>query len=104
MGMDLAALRESLAQAEPPSGLGHALQGLWWDAKGDWAKAHECAQAVEDDAGNWVHAYLHRKEGDASNAGHWYRRAGRPHAGTTLDAEWEAIATALLAGPGSATR
>src|SRR5437660_5152443 len=70
--MDFAAFSESMAQAAPPPGLSRALEGLWWDAKGDWDKAHECAQAVEDDAGNWVHAYLHRKEGDASNAGYWY--------------------------------
>ncbi len=94
--MDFAAFRESLAQAAPPAGLGPALQGLWWDAKGNWDKAHECAQAVEDAAGNWVHAYLHRKEGDATNAGGWYRRAGQPHAETSLQAEWEAIAKALL--------
>jgi hypothetical protein len=95
--MDLTAFRGSLAQAVPPPELGRALQALWWDAKGDWDKAHQCAQEVEDDAGSWVHAYLHRKEGDASNAGYWYRRAGQPHAKTTLEAEWEAIARALLA-------
>jgi hypothetical protein len=95
--MNFAAFNESLAQAVPPSGLGRALQALWWDAKGDWGKAHECAQEVEDEAGNWVHAYLHRKEGDASNAGHWYRRAGQPHSNSTLEAEWQAIVEALLA-------
>jgi hypothetical protein len=95
--MDFAAFRETLAQAAPPAGVSRALAGLWWDAKGDWDKAHECAQEVEDEAGNWVHAYLHRKEGDASNAGHWYRRAGQAHSQATLEAEWEAIVKALLA-------
>jgi hypothetical protein len=95
--MDFAAFSESLAQAAPPAGLSRALEGLWWDAKGNWDKAHECAQAVEDDAGNWVHAYLHRKEGDASNAGYWYRRASQEHPKATLEAEWRAIVEALLA-------
>ena len=95
--MDFAVFSESLAQAAPPPGLSRALEGLWWDAKGDWDKAHQCAQEVEDEPGNWVHAYLHRKEGDASNAGYWYRRAGQSHSQATLQAEWESIAKALLA-------
>jgi hypothetical protein len=94
--MDLAAFKASLSRAKPPDGLSLALAGLWWDAKGDWDKAHDCAQAQDDAAGAWVHAYLHRKEGDAANAGYWYRRAGRPAATAGLDAEWEAIARALL--------
>jgi hypothetical protein len=96
--MTLDALRQSLAQAQPPQGLGLAVQGLWWDAKGDWGKAHECAQEQDDRAGAWVHAYLHRKEGDAANAGYWYRRAGKAPATTSLAQEWEAIARALLEG------
>jgi len=94
--MDLTAFRRSLDQAEPPPGLGHAVRGLWWDAKGDWDKAHGCAQEQDDDAGAWVHAYLHRKEGDAANAGYWYRRAGKTPATSSLPQEWEAIAGALL--------
>ena len=89
-------LRQSTSLAEPPDGLSFALQALWWDAKGDWNKAHECAQARDDDDGMSVHAYLHRKEGDLSNAGYWYRRAGKPVAGGALEAEWEAIARAVL--------
>jgi hypothetical protein len=95
--MNLAAFNESLAQAAPPAGLSRALEALWWDAKGNWDKAHECAQAVEDQAGNWVHAYLHRKEGDASNAGYWYRRAGQAHSQESLGSEWAAIVRALFA-------
>lgn len=94
--MDLAAFKASLSRAKPPAGLSAALAGLWWDAKGDWDKAHDCAQAQDDTAGAWVHAYLHRKEGDAANAGYWYRRASRPAATAGLDAEWETIARALL--------
>ena len=94
--MDLAAFRASLAAAAPPEGLGPALQALWWDAKGDWDRAHALAQADEGGAGDWVHAYLHRKEGDAGNAGYWYRRAGKPASRAPLAEEWAAIAAALL--------
>jgi hypothetical protein len=94
--MDLSALKSSLTHAAPPETLSLAVQALWWDAKGDWTKAHECAQAQEDQAGAWVHAYLHRKEGDLSNAGYWYRRAGKPVSTVSLEAEWAAIAGALI--------
>jgi hypothetical protein len=94
--MDLDQFRASTAAAGPPGGLSDALQALWWDAKGDWSKAHAHAQAQDDRDGAWVHAYLHRKEGDLSNAGYWYRRAGRRRPQTSLDEEWAAIAAALL--------
>ena len=97
--MDLAAFRASLAAAAPPDGLSPALQALWWDARDDWDKAHALAQTDEGGAGDWVHAYLHRKEGDAANAGYWYRRAGKPASRAPLAEEWAAIATALLAEP-----
>ncbi len=93
--MDLASFKKSVGDSAPPK-LPSAMQALWWDAKGDWNKAHECAQAQDDKDGAWVHAYLHRKEGDPSNAGYWYRRAGKSPATVTLDAEWESIASALL--------
>ena len=89
----------SLDKNAPPSSLHLALQALWWDAKGDWNKAHECAQADEGDPScDWVHAYLHRKEGDASNARYWYGQAGKPGAATALAEEWYAIAKALTRG------
>jgi hypothetical protein len=94
--MDIAAFRASVETSAPVDHLSHALQALWHDAKGDWQAAHEHAQAQDDRDGAWVHAYLHRKEGDLPNAGYWYRRAGRPAASDSLDAEWETIATALL--------
>ena len=94
--MDFPAFKASLAQQVPPDGLSLAAQALWWDARGDWKKAHECAQEQDDGAGAWVHAYLHRKEGDRSNAGYWYRRARKPAATVTLDDEWEMIARALV--------
>ncbi|WP_221029488.1 hypothetical protein [Actomonas aquatica] len=85
---------------DSPDGLDGALQALWWDAQGDWERAHTEAQRVGSPAGDWVHAYLHRKEGDIGNAGYWYARAGKPaqEAGVSLEREWEAIATELLAG------
>ncbi len=97
--MKFSEFKSSLSQAAPPASLHLALQALWWDAKGDWKAAHECAQADEGDPScEWVHAYLHRKEGDNSNARYWYRRAGKPAAANALDAEWRAIVEALIAG------
>jgi hypothetical protein len=96
--MDLDAFRKSLDGAAPPAGLDGPLQALWHAAKDDWHKAHELAQAEDDAAGAWVHAYLHRVEGDLSNAGYWYCRAGKPRCNDPLDREWVAIAAALLDG------
>ena len=72
------------------------LRALWHDARGEWNAAHGLAQEVDDDDGAWVHAYLHRKEGDADNAAYWYGRAHQTVATDSLDAEWERIAVALL--------
>jgi hypothetical protein len=94
--MDIAGFRESLKNSVPPKGLTAALQALWWDAKDDWAKAHEAAQLDEGPDGSWVHAYLHRKQGDLSNAKYWYRRADRAAAYGDLTKEWEAIVKWLL--------
>ncbi|MCX7383648.1 MAG: hypothetical protein NT133_20040 [Alphaproteobacteria bacterium] len=89
--MTEAEFRASLADAAPPAGISQALAGLWWDAKGDWAKSHECAQTQADTHGNALHAYLHRKEPDLANAAHWYRRAGRAMPTGSFEAEWEAL-------------
>ena len=94
--MDLSGFKKSTAHASPPAGLSQAVEALWWDAKGDWDKAHGCAQEQDDEAGAWVHAYLHRKEGDSDNAGYWYRRAKQKPATTSLEEEWNAIARSLL--------
>jgi hypothetical protein len=96
--MTLDEFRQSLCGEQPPSGLSLALVGLWWDAKGDWDRAHESAQQDEGPEGSWVHAYLHRKEGDLSNAGYWYRRARKPESRAPLDRERSEIAQALLRG------
>jgi len=94
--MTLEAFRRSIAGAAPPADLSLALTGLWWDGKGDWSRAHESAQEDDSPAGSWVHAYLHRKEGDTSNAAYWYSRAGRRPSRASLEEEWEEITGALL--------
>jgi len=94
--MQLDAFKASLTHPEPPPNLSLALQALWWDARGDWHKAHERAQERDDAAGAHVHAYLHRKEGDRSNAEYWYRRARATPSALTLDAEWEELVRTFL--------
>jgi hypothetical protein len=94
--MTLDEFQQSLTSTEPPAGLSLALAGLWWDAKGDWSRAHESAQQDEGVEGSWVHAYLHRKERDQSNAAYWYSRAGKPVCREPLDVEWLSIVQALL--------
>jgi hypothetical protein len=94
--MTFETVRQSLTADEPPAGLSLALLGLWWDAKGDGAMAHESAQQDEGADCSWVHAYLHRKEGDLGNATYWYRRAGKPVCRESLDAEWRTIVKELV--------
>ena len=93
--MSFAQFCASLHLDEPPAALTPLLAALWWDACGDWDRAHELAQDVDTADGAWVHAYLHRREGDAANAGYWYRRAGR-QPGTALDRERDVIVQELL--------
>lgn len=97
--MSFEEFQAALAAAAPaPTGLSQPMQALWHDARGDWESAHRCAQEDKSRDGSWVHAYLHRKEGDTGNAGYWYARAARPMPGPdiTLEAEWAAIARELL--------
>ena len=94
--MDLAAFKESLAGSEPPADARLALRALWHAGKGDWQTAHDLANSQHTDETNWVHAYLHRVEGDHGNAGYWYRRVGREAPGVPVDAEWAAIVESLL--------
>jgi len=94
--MTLAEFKQSQSNARPSAGLSAALSALWWAGKDDWDKAHKI---VMDEAGKdcaWVHAYLHRVEGDLANAGYWYRQAGKPAASGALASEWTAIAQTLL--------
>ncbi|HEY9569171.1 MAG TPA: hypothetical protein VIR38_13850 [Thalassobaculum sp.] len=92
------AFETSLRDPSPPPALGPALLALWHQGRGEWHAAHGAAQSDEGRDAAWVHAHLHRVEGDEANAGYWYRRAGRPHSREPLEAEWAAIVTALLAG------
>ena len=94
--MDLESFKASTTADAPPAETSSALQALWYDAKGQWDKAHELAQQEPDPIGAWVHAYLHRVEGDESNAGYWYKRAEKPHSKAALPDEWAEISTALL--------
>jgi hypothetical protein len=89
--------RATLAAAAPAHELAPPLAALWWAAKGDWDAAHKIVQDEETTDAAWVHAYLHRVEGDLGNAGYWYRRAGKPAAEDSLEAEWERIVSALSA-------
>lgn len=95
--IDLQRLRLSTTQDQPPAGLSPLLEALWWEAKGDWSRAHSMAQDIESTDAAWVHAYLHRREGDDWNAGYWYRRAGRPACHLPPADEWDQIVAALLA-------
>ena len=94
--MTLDAFTRSLDASAVPD-LPPLLRALWHDAKGQWDNAHSVAQEIDTPRGAWVHAYLHRKEGDIGNARYWYRRAGQPEATDTLTAEWARIVTGLLA-------
>jgi hypothetical protein len=94
--MTPAALSASVSKPSPPGGLAPAVQALWWAAKGDWNKAHKIVMEEEGAQAAWVHAYLHRVEGDLPNARYWYRTAGKPVAAGALEAEWKTIVAELL--------
>jgi hypothetical protein len=94
--MDPDGFQASLTLDAPPDGLSPPVQALWWDAKGNWDKAHECAQADPGPVASAVHAYLHRKEPDLANAQYWYNRARRSPVGGSLEAEWDALVRELL--------
>ena len=96
--MNLTEFKASLSAAAPAPQLNAPLAALWWAARGDWDQAHRIVQDEETSQAAWVHAYLHRVEGDSANAGYWYRKAGRPAATASVEAEWEAIASTLLQG------
>jgi hypothetical protein len=94
--MGLAEFKRSLAKTKPPAGLTPALAALWWAGKDNWDEAHAIVMDEDGKDAAWVHAYLHRVEGDLSNARYWYRQAQRPAATAPFPAEWDAIAEALL--------
>jgi hypothetical protein len=94
--MTLSDFKTSLSQPDPPSPLSPLLKSLWYDGKGEWEKSHNIAQDIHTKDGSWVHAYLHRKEGDEGNAIYWYTRAGRMMPGVSLDEEWENLVASFL--------
>jgi hypothetical protein len=98
--MTFDAFRDSLRAKAPPDDLDAPLRAMWYAANGDWSAGHRLAQAENGAAAAWVHAYLHRVEGDLANAGYWYRRAGQPVCTQALPDEWTAIVRALLARAG----
>ncbi len=95
--MDANEFKQTLTQQSPPDGLSAPMAALWWDAKGDWTQAHGLVDELETQQGMAVHAYLHRKEGAASNADYWYARAGRSFHRPDLEAEWKALVEGLPA-------
>ena len=94
--MTLDEFKKSTKDESPPSGLSPLLKAMWYDAKGNWESAHNLAQDVHTTDGSWIHAYLHRKEGDIGNASYWYHRANQPVSHKSLSEEWEEITTSLL--------
>jgi len=98
--VNAAEFKASISGATPAPGLHAPLAALWWAAKGGWDEAHKIVQDEETTDAAWVHAYLHRVEGDLGNAGYWYRRAGKPVAADSLESEWEQIVFALIASDG----
>ena len=95
--MTLAKFKQSQSKACPPAGLSVALSALWWAGKDDWEQAHQLVMDEGSKDCAWVHAYLHRVEGDLENARYWYRQGGKPAASGALETEYESIAQALLA-------
>lgn len=88
--------RDAIPSDAPPPGWSDAFKALWWDAAGNWEKAHDIAQEIHSSWGARMHAYLHRKEGDPWNAGYWYRTAGRPAQTGSLEEEFASLLEALL--------
>ena len=94
--MNFETFRQSLRSADPPANLSSHLLSLWYDGKDDWERSHSIIQDINDTDAAWIHAYLHRKEGDIGNADYWYHKANKKRPSVTLDVEWEQLVTALL--------
>ena len=94
--MNLTDFKKNIEAGTPPAGTSVYLKALWYDAKGDWQKAHELIHDLPDKTASWIHAYLHRKEGDLFNADYWYSKAGRKRPSLSLEEEWKQLVTALL--------
>jgi hypothetical protein len=86
----------SLQASEPPSGISPLLKALWHDGRDDWEGSHNIAQDINDQNGSWIHAYLHRREGDLANARYWYHKAGKNEPSVSLKEEWKMLVRAFL--------
>ena len=86
----------SLSTQQPPAHISSVLKALWYDGKDDWESSHNVAQDIHDKDGSWIHAYLHRKEGDIWNADYWYNKAGKKRPAVSLEEEWENIVTEFI--------
>ncbi|NRB49501.1 MAG: hypothetical protein HRU41_17610 [Saprospiraceae bacterium] len=94
--MDFQQFKQSLSNTQPPGEIGEELTALWYAGKDDWDRSHDIAQDIPNRNGDWIHAYLHRWEGDDWNASYWYRRAGKSKPSCSLAQEWENIVQTLL--------
>jgi hypothetical protein len=94
--MTFVEFNDSLKNEKPPSSISAELKAMWYDGKGDWEMSHNIAQDIHSTSGSWIHAYLHRKEGDNGNASYWYRRAKKEAPKHALHQEWEEIIKFLL--------
>jgi hypothetical protein len=94
--MTAAQFKQSLSDNLPPAGISVYLQSLWFDGKNNWEESHTIIQDVEDETAAWIHAYLHRKEGDVWNANYWYTKAGKRMPGYSLQQEWDELLDALI--------
>lgn len=94
--MNVTEFEDTLNHTEPPAVLSAYATALWWDGKGDWHQAHDVVQNLSTPEAAWVHAYLHRKEGDTRNADYWYPRAGRKRPQDTLKDEWRELVKAFI--------
>jgi hypothetical protein len=94
--MKLEKFLETISGSEPPAEINDHLKALWYDKKGDWESAHSIVQILNDKNAEWIHAYLHRKEGDPYNASYWYRKANKSKPDISLDEEWENLADLFL--------
>lgn len=94
--MDIASFRQSLHNAKAPAGISIYLESLWEDGRGQWDQAHRLIQDLTDKNASWIHAYLHRKEGDTWNADYWYGKAGKKRPSFSLEEEWEELVNAFL--------
>ena len=94
--MDMNSFKKSLSENISPQNISVYLKALWYEGKGDWHKAHQIIQDINDSNASWIHAFLHRKEGDIGNADYWYRRAGKKRPTISLEKEWEEIVESLI--------